>query len=174
MLARRLFSVVAVVTALLFASNALADAEDTRPPWAKAEGITGISGPWRIQNYNGYCMDIAANRPGTVIGMNDCHSPNYTSQWWYFYSYEGTETFRNYNGYCADIASNASGTVVGITDCHYLYSSQQWVRYSDRTIRNYGGNGKCMDLGSNAKGTPVVIAECRDGYTSQWWYLLAP
>jgi hypothetical protein len=168
MLAGRLFSLVTLVTALLFASAVTADAADTRPQWAKAEGITAIDGPFIVQNHNGYCMDIGANRPGTVIGMNDCQR-SYTSQKWYFYSFDGAETFRNYNGYCADIASNVSGTVVGINDCNNNYGSQQWVRYSDLTIRNYGGNGKCMDLGSNAKGAPVVIADCRDGYTSQRW-----
>ena len=65
---------VAVIASLLFA---LAGVATATPLTAQ-----GIDGPYLLQNYNGYCMDIGSNAPGTPVVMAGCGS-HLTSQIWY-------------------------------------------------------------------------------------------
>lgn len=153
MLRRLIFAVVTV---------ALAAVAMTGTASAAPQEAAAIK--YMITNYNGLCMDIGANAPGTLVGITHCDG-SLTSQYWYVFA-DGT--IRNFNGLCIDIGSNAPGTKVGVSYCRPGYVSQQWQSYYDATIRN--PNGLCMDIGSNAPGTLVGIATCRQGFTSQQWY----
>jgi hypothetical protein len=131
-------------------------------------GVTGTASAatqYSIKNYNGLCMDIGSNAPGTVVGITYCGP--LTSQRWYQFP---DKTIRNFNGLCMDIGSNAPGTKVGLAYCRPGYTSQQWTSYYDHTIRN--SNGLCMDIGSDAPGTPVGITTCQPNFTSQKWAFL--
>lgn len=159
-----MLSVGAVVAGLLFALSGVAGATPS--------AVRSIDGPYLLQNYNGYCMDIGSNNPGTVIGIWHCNA-NFNSQRWYFESNPdtGATIIRNRSSnLCMDLASNSPGTVVGMWYCDSRLSSQQWGYYFDYSIHN--SNGLCQDLGSNAPGTPVVMANCGSTLTSQIWYRL--
>lgn len=159
-----LLAVGAVVGGLLFA---LAGVASAAPP-----GVRAIDGPYLLQNYNGHCMDIGSNSPGTTVGIWYCDG-NLNSQRWYFESdpNTGATVIRNRSSnLCMDLGSNSPGTVVGMWYCDSRLSSQHWGYYFDYTIHN--SNGLCQDLGSNAPGTPVVMAGCGSHLTSQIWYRL--